>query len=116
MPFRLLLKPVSMDEVTLVRQSYQLVRKDFGLEENFDFEEGQIGFDRLEEFLAKQVNYLLDHDLNKLLNALYRIDIPESQVKQLLHYSSQGEIAKNMAKAIIEREKQKVITRQKYQP
>lgn len=105
-----------MDEVTLVRQSYQLVRKDFGLEEDFDFEEGQNGFDRLEDFLTKQVNYLLDHDLNKLLNALYRIDIPEYQVKQLLHYSDQGAIAKNMARAIIDREKQKVITRQKYQP
>ena len=82
-----------MDEVTLLRHSYQLIRKDFGLEESWDFE-----------------------DLNRLLNALYRIDIPENRVKDLLQHSKQGEIARNVAKAIIEREKQKVITRQQYQP
>ncbi|WP_089356943.1 hypothetical protein [Ekhidna lutea] len=105
-----------MDEVTLARQSYQLIHKDLGLEDQLEFGEGENEFDRLEEFLTKQVNHLLDHDLNRLLNALYRIDIPENQVKSLLQNSKQGEIAPNMAKAIIEREKQKVITRQQYQP
>lgn len=105
-----------MDEVTLVRQSYQLVRKDFGLEEEMEFENEEYPFDRLLEYLTRQVNYLLDHDLNKLLNALYRIDIPEQQTKALLQNSNEGEIASNIAQAIIEREKQKVITRQKYQP
>ena len=106
----------TMDEVTLLRHSYQLIRKDFGLEESWDFEVGENQFDRLEDFLSKQVNYLLDHDLNRLLNALYRIDIPENRVKDLLQHSKQGEIARNVAKAIIEREKQKVITRQQYRP
>ena len=105
-----------MDEVTLAKQSYQLIRKDLGLEEQMEFQEGGNEFDRLEDFLTQQVDYLLDHDLNKLLNALYRIDIPENQVKNLLQHSQQGTIARNMAKAIIEREKQKVITRQQYQP
>ncbi|WP_436515488.1 hypothetical protein [Ekhidna sp. To15] len=105
-----------MDEVTLAKQSYQLVRKDFGLEVEMEFEKGENDFDRLEEWLTKQVNYLLDHDLNRLLNALYRIDIPEDRTKELLQGSKQGEIARNLALAIIEREKQKVITRQKYQP
>ncbi|MEQ8904757.1 hypothetical protein [Ekhidna sp.] len=105
-----------MDEVTLVKQSYQLIRKDLGLEEQMEFQEGENEFDRLEDFLTQQVNYLLDHDLNKLLNALYRIDIPENQVKNLLQQSQQGTIARNMAKAIIERERQKVINRQQYRP
>ena len=105
-----------MNEVTLVKESYHLIRKDFGLEGEWEFGQEENDFDRLEDFLTKQVNYLLDHDLNKLLNALYRIDIPENQVKSLLQNSKQGEIARNMAKAIIEREKQKVITRRQYQP
>jgi hypothetical protein len=105
-----------MDEVTIVEQSYQLIRKDFGLEEQVEFKEGEIEFDRLEDFLTQQVNYLLDHDLNRLLNALYRIDIPENKVKRLLNHSQQGLIARDMAKAIIEREKQKVVTRQQYRP
>ena len=89
-----------MDEVTLVKQSYQLIRKDLGLVDAFEFESDQDPFVRLEEFLAKQVNYLLDHDLNKLLNALYRIDIPEGQVKSLLQNTKQGEIAIKISKAI----------------
>ncbi|WP_421764569.1 hypothetical protein [Ekhidna sp.] len=105
-----------MDEVTLVRSSYQLIRKDLGLEEHLDFKEGENEADRLEDFLTKQVNYLLDHDFNRLLNILYRIDIPENKVKALLQKSAQGEIARNLALAIIKRERQKVITRQQYQP
>ncbi|WP_370089451.1 hypothetical protein [Ekhidna sp.] len=105
-----------MNEVTLAKESYHLVRKDFGLEDELEFGQEENDFDRLEDFLTKQVNYLLDHDLNKLLNVLYRIDIPENRVKSLLQNSKQGEIARNMAKAIIEREKQKVITRRQYQP
>ena len=42
-----------MDEVTLVRHSYQLVRKDFGLEDEMEFEKEKISFDRLEEHLTK---------------------------------------------------------------
>lgn len=105
-----------MDEVTLLKHSYQLIRKDLGLEEQLEFKDGEKESDRLEDFLTEQVNYLLDHDLNRLLNALYRIDIAENHVKDLLQHSKQGEIARNVAKAIIEREKQKVITRQQYQP
>ncbi len=109
-------QPLFMDEVTLVRSSYQLIRKDLGLEEHLDFKEGENEADRLEDFLTKQVNYLLDHDFNRLLNILYRIDIPENKVKALLQKSAQGEIARNLALAIIKRERQKVITRQQYQP
>ncbi|MEO9871897.1 hypothetical protein [Ekhidna sp.] len=105
-----------MDQFTLVEQSYHLIRKDLGLEEEMEFGKEENAADRLLTFLTKQINHLLDHDLNKLLNALYRIDIPENKVKDLLHGSKQGEIAKNLAQAIINREKQKVMTRQQYQP
>ena len=104
-----------LKQMSLVQHSYQLIRKDLGLEDPFEFENNERDDDRLVTFLSNQVNYLLDHDFNKLLNALYRIDIPENKVKELLHSSKQGEIAKNIAIAIIEREKQKVITRQQYQ-
>lgn len=103
-----------MDESALIKQSYKLICKDFGLEDVKEGWEEEKGFGWLEKFLTKEVNYLLDNDFNKLLTALYRIDIPESQVKELLHQSNQGEIAKNIAGAIIAREKQKIITRQQY--
>ncbi len=54
-----------MDEVTLLKHSYQLIRKDLGLEEQLEFKDGEKESDRLEDFLTEQVNYLLDHDLNR---------------------------------------------------
>ena len=104
-----------MEQMSIVQQSYQLIKKDLGLEDQFEFENQETDGDRLIKHLTEQINYLLDRDLNRLLNALYRIDIPENKVKELLHSSRQGEIAKNVAIAILEREKQKIITRQQYQ-
>lgn len=99
------------EESSLIKQSYQLIRKDLGLEEEWVYEETENSFDRLEKFLTKQISYLLDHNFNRLLNALYRIDIAESDVKQIL---SGDDLANKLAKKVIEREKQKVLTRLKY--
>ncbi|MEP1095491.1 MAG: hypothetical protein ABJG78_10295 [Cyclobacteriaceae bacterium] len=103
-----------MNEVTLAKESYQLILKDFGLEEDSEIEEAKIAFDWLEKYLTMKVSYLLDHDFNGLLNALYRIDISESTAKKLLKLPAGDSIARDIAKAIIEREKQKVITRQQF--
>lgn len=102
-----------MNEVTLITKSYQLICKDLGLEEELEMME-ESSFESLTTYLERQINYLLDHDFNRLMNAMYRIDIPDHQVNEMLHSSKQGELALNIAKAIIEREKQKVITRVKY--
>ncbi|MEM6831631.1 MAG: hypothetical protein AAF551_14065, partial [Bacteroidota bacterium] len=74
-----------MDEITLVKGSYLLIRKDLGLEDEICFEDNEKGFDWLEAYLTHQINDLLDHDFNRLLNALYRIDLPEAKVDELLH-------------------------------
>lgn len=103
-----------MNEVTIARESYYLILKDFGLEEDREIEEAKIGFDWLVGYLTTAVRQLLDTDLNGLLNALYRIDVGEEKVKELLHTSTSEDIARNIAIAIIEREKQKVVTRQQF--
>jgi len=103
-----------MNEVTLAKESYHLILKDFGLEEDSEIEEAKIAFDWLENYLTVKVSHLLDHDFNGLLNALYRIDISETKTKELLQLSTSENLAQNLAKAIIDREKQKVITRQQF--
>ncbi|MEQ9404255.1 MAG: hypothetical protein RIM99_11745 [Cyclobacteriaceae bacterium] len=103
-----------MDEVTLAKESYHLILKDFGLEEDMDFEEVDIVFDWLTDYLTRQVSILLDQDFNRLLNTLYRIDISEEKTKELINLSSPETIARNIAIAIIEREKEKVISRERY--
>jgi len=105
-----------MDEVSLIRSSYLLIRKDFGLEENMGFEKAEISIDWLRKVLEARLNHFLDHDFDGLLNALYRIDISESKVKEALGSTNSGEISSALAELIIEREKQKVMTRLKYSP
>ena len=99
-------------EVSIVKQSYDLIRKDLGLEEEWGFKDSENDFDRLEVFLTTQIRYLLDNDFNKLINALYRIDIPEAKVTHLLNEAK--DLANSLAKVVIEREKQKVFTRSRY--
>ncbi len=103
-----------MNEVTLARDSYRLILKDFGLEGDSELEEANIAFDWLEDYLTRQVDHLLDHDFSKLVNALYRIDISEEKAKELLQMSPEGTTGRSIARAVIEREKQKVITRRQF--
>ena len=103
-----------MNELQLVEKSIELIQKDLGLEEEIVLNENENSFEQLHKILSRIVQYLLDKDFGQLLNSMYRIDISEHQVKQILNLSEPNEIASNLALAIIEREKQKVITRIKY--
>lgn len=69
---------------------------------------------KLFDTLKKEVSHLLDHDLNALMNILYRIDLPEHKVIKILEIGAPSEVASELTKAIIERERQKVLTRIKY--
>jgi len=102
-----------MDEFRLVALSYQLIQKDFQLDTEKD-EEVITSFEALKLHLVRIVKYLLDHDMNRLLTILYRIDVGEERVKQLLATSAPDLLAENLADAIIAREKVKVAFRLKY--
>ncbi|MTI38149.1 hypothetical protein [Fulvivirga lutimaris] len=91
----------------------QLIIKDFSLEET-DLPEGISKIDELKVALKKIVSYLLDRDMSRLLLALYRIDVSEKKVKQVLAEAEPGKIAESITDLIIERELQKVETRIKY--
>ena len=97
----------------MIQKSYQLIKRDFSLEEQFDAEADK-PFDRLHNMLTKSVKYLLDMDFGGLMSALYRIDISEQKVKEILELTHPDNLASNFASAIILREKQKVKTRIKY--
>ena len=105
-----------MEDKLVLQQSFDLIKKDFGIGGEMDLSSHRSAYKALEDFLTDQINSMLNTDLNALLNALYRIDLREDKVKELLHHSEPSEIARSVAKAVIEREKQKVITRLKYRP
>ncbi|NEM98332.1 hypothetical protein [Pontibacter burrus] len=66
---------------------------------------------QLEQAVAQAVLHLLQQDLNRLLNILYRVDVDERQVKQAMKAATQEEVALQVARLIIKRELQKAQTR-----
>jgi len=71
-------------------------------------------FSEIRSRLTILISNLLDSDIQGLLSLLYRIDVSEQKVKNILATANQGEMAKKIAVLIIERQIQKIITRIKY--
>jgi hypothetical protein len=74
----------------------------------------QLSKEKLLIALQEAIVYLLIHDLERLWNILYRIDVNEQKVKALFAKNTPTEIAPEMAKLIYERLQQKAITRIQY--
>ncbi len=68
--------------------------------------------DELVKELTRAIQYLIDKDFEKLMHILYRIDVSENKVKKA--FGLEQDVAEQIAKLIVEREQQKVITREKY--
>ena len=79
-----------------------------------DFDKGdEFSFDRLLDWLTQQIDHLIDCDYKHLVEALYRIDVPESKISEILN-GDVSNVSRNLAKAILERQMKKAITRIKY--
>jgi len=68
----------------------------------------------LTALLATHVNHLLQHNFQQLVNLLYRIDVSEKNLKQLLAANPKEDAANIIAVLIIERQLQKIKTRQQF--
>lgn len=94
----------------------ELLSKDLQLDE----EEALVGGDEsidlntLHEKLSLLVAYLLEKDMHRLLNAMYRLDVSEQKFHDAMLSESKQEAAIRIADLIIEREMQKVKTRLEY--
>ncbi len=91
-----------------ISQALILTNKDFNLEISVNEVSSVEDF---QQKLSKLIQHLLDNDLERLINCLYRIDVSEEQVKLAM---TGNNVAEQIALLIIEREMQKVITRENY--
>jgi len=78
-----------------------------GLLENIEDE------NQLLELLTKYIQELIDTDFQYFLWTLYKIDVNEKKVKDTIKKDPQNS-SEIIAKLIIERVKEKIITREKY--
>ena len=73
-----------------------------------------ISFELLKEKLSQHINYLIQSDFQKLVAALYRVDVNEKKLKRLLKEHPDSEAGKIIADLIIERQLQKIKSRQQF--
>ncbi len=91
---------------TALRQD---LNKVYGLELADNSTAGQ-----MEEYLAEKLNKLIRTDFSALVQLLYRIDINENRLRQLLQVNAGEDAGKIIARLIIERQWQKIQTRRQY--
>ena len=91
-----------------IEQAHKLVVKDLNIED-----QGLVfsNMEKLEDWLAGEISLLIDQDFQRLMNILYRIDVSEEKTKMAF---ASSDMAKTIAQLIIDRELQKVATREKY--
>jgi len=71
-------------------------------------------YDELKRTIAERIRHLLSSHYEHLLNLLYRIDVDETKVADTLASYQPDEVPDILAEMIIERQLQKVVTRQYY--
>ena len=68
------------------------------------------------QLLAEKINDLILNDFQKLVFILYRMDINETKLKQLLNENPQTDAGIIVARLMIERQEQKIKSRKEQKP
>ena len=81
------------------------------LETDFPLE---LSIEQLKEKLCFHINHLIQHDFRRLVTVLYRVDVDELKLKNLLKDNSDKDAALIITDLIIERQLQKIKSRQEF--
>ncbi len=71
-------------------------------------------FNAFRALLMRRIEELAEKDMDKLLWALYRIDVSEKKLHEVLPQTPPDQFSSTIADLIIERQKQKVESRKKF--
>ena len=73
-----------------------------------------VTIDELTGLLANRINEMINRDFSALVQLLYRIDVSESKLRQLLQENATSDAGRIIAQLILERQWQKILSRRKY--
>lgn len=88
--------------------AFALIVRDFNLPASSD----GLTMEAVHGYLCARIGQLMAHNMGQLMSILYRIDVAEHRVKTILQFSPHAEIPAQLADLIIERQLQKIRTRQ----
>lgn len=95
---------------SLAEETFALVTQELALpklREEFD-EQKAVGL------LTQAVRQLLDQNLKRFLQICYRVDLSENTLKKILAESPPEQLASDLAQALWDRQKQKIVLRRRY--
>jgi hypothetical protein len=70
----------------------------------------------MKEHLLLYINHLLVHDFNKLIQILYRVDVGEQKLKELLVANPQTDAAIIITDLLLQRQKEKIKAKETFKP
>lgn len=92
-----------------MNDSFELIYNDLSIENK-----GELNEERLLEIITDRVLWLLDNDKDLLLSYLYRLDVEEYKIEKALTPFEDDPAHVAIAKLILQRQKQRIETKQKY--
>ena len=95
---------------TLAAETFALVTQELALPEiKEEFDE-----QKAVAVITQALRQLLDKNLERLLQICYRIDLSENTLKKILSESPPEQLASDLAQALWDRQKQKIVLRRRY--
>ncbi|HEY0612242.1 MAG TPA: hypothetical protein VGD35_21360 [Chitinophaga sp.] len=73
-----------------------------------------VSYERLEELLAERLEILISHHFQQFVFLLYRIDVPENQIRDILDKEAGAGAYRKIAGLLIERQLQKIKSRETF--
>ena len=70
----------------------------------------------LKEQLTTAINEMIIHDFDTLIQLLYRMDVSEAKLKDMLHQHASEDAAGIIAELVMERQQQKIEARKMFKP
>jgi hypothetical protein len=79
-----------------------------------ELKSGGYSYDEFKQMLSAKINFLINSNFSKLVGILYRLDISEKKLKELLAETLDTPASDVIATMIIERQMQKIESRKKF--
>ncbi|MEL6864250.1 MAG: hypothetical protein AAFP19_07525 [Bacteroidota bacterium] len=99
-----------MENQSLIKQTTELIARDFGL----DIGQQPLSEKELFDLLANEVAYMIEHRLDFLMSLMYRLDVEEKKISFALSPMATEAANIALARLIFERQKQRIFTKQVY--